>query len=29
MLTVVPVMIIYAFASKWLIRGIAMTGIKG
>ena len=29
MLTVVPVMIIYAFASKWFIRGIAMTGIKG
>ena len=29
MLTVVPMMIIYAFASKWFIRGIAMTGIKG
>ena len=29
MLTVVPVLIIYAFASKWFIRGIAMTGIKG
>ena len=29
MLTVVPVMLIYAFASKWFIRGIAMTGIKG
>src|SRR3954469_10650850 len=26
MLTVVPVMLIYAFASKWFIRGIAMTG---
>ena len=29
MLTVVPMMIIYAFASKWFIRGIAMTRIKG
>jgi multiple sugar transport system permease protein len=29
MLTVIPVMLIYAFASKWFIRGIAMTGIKG
>ncbi|MBA3946746.1 MAG: carbohydrate ABC transporter permease [Herpetosiphonaceae bacterium] len=29
MLTVVPIMILYAFASKWFIRGIAMTGIKG
>ena len=29
MLTVLPVMLIYAFASKWFIRGIAMTGIKG
>lgn len=29
MLTVVPVMIIYAFASKYFIRGIALSGIKG
>lgn len=29
MLTVIPVMLLYAFASKWFIRGIAMTGIKG
>ncbi len=29
MLTVIPVMIIYAFASKYFIRGIAMTGMKG
>jgi len=29
MLTVVPVMILYAFASKYFIRGIAMTGLKG
>jgi multiple sugar transport system permease protein len=29
MLTIVPVMIIYAFASKYFIRGIAMTGMKG
>lgn len=29
MLTVVPVMLLYAFASKWFIRGIAMTGLKG
>jgi ABC-type glycerol-3-phosphate transport system permease component len=28
MLTVTPVMIIYAFASKYFIRGIAMTGLK-
>jgi len=28
MLTVVPVMIIYAFASKYFIQGIAMTGLK-
>jgi multiple sugar transport system permease protein len=28
MLTVIPIMIIYAFASKWFIRGIAMTGMK-
>ena len=28
MLTVVPIMTIYAFASKWFIRGIAMTGMK-
>ncbi|MHB0857215.1 MAG: carbohydrate ABC transporter permease [Anaerolineae bacterium] len=28
MLTVAPVMIIYAFASKYFIRGIAMTGLK-
>lgn len=29
MLTVVPVMLIYLFASKYFIRGIAMTGLKG
>lgn len=29
MLTVVPVMLVYAFASKQFIRGIALTGIKG
>jgi multiple sugar transport system permease protein len=29
MLTVLPVMTIYAFASRWFIRGIAMTGLKG
>ncbi len=29
MLTVLPVMILYAFASKQFVRGIAMTGIKG
>ncbi|MCX6047712.1 MAG: carbohydrate ABC transporter permease [Chloroflexi bacterium] len=29
MLTVIPVMLVYAFASKYFIRGIAMTGIKG
>jgi multiple sugar transport system permease protein len=28
MLTVMPVMIIYAFASKYFIRGLAMTGLK-
>lgn len=28
MLTVVPIMIIYAFSSKYFIRGIAMTGMK-
>jgi multiple sugar transport system permease protein len=28
MLTVVPVMVIYAFASRYFIRGLAMTGIK-
>ncbi|MBX3012558.1 MAG: carbohydrate ABC transporter permease [Caldilineaceae bacterium] len=28
MLTVLPVMIIYAFASKQFVRGIAMTGLK-
>jgi ABC-type glycerol-3-phosphate transport system permease component len=27
-LTVVPVMIVYAFSSKYFIRGIAMTGMK-
>jgi multiple sugar transport system permease protein len=29
MLTVVPVMIVYVFASKYFIRGFAMTGLKG
>jgi multiple sugar transport system permease protein len=29
MLTVIPVMIVYLFASKWFIRGISMTGLKG
>jgi len=29
MLTVLPVMILYAIASKQFVRGIAMTGIKG
>ena len=28
MLTVIPVMIIYAVASRYFIRGIAMTGMK-
>jgi multiple sugar transport system permease protein len=28
MLTVVPVMIVYGFASKYFVRGIAMTGLK-
>jgi multiple sugar transport system permease protein len=28
MLTVTPVMIIYAFASRYFIQGIAMTGLK-
>jgi multiple sugar transport system permease protein len=28
MLTVVPIMIVYSFASKYFIRGIAMTGLK-
>lgn len=29
MLTVVPVMIVYLFASRFFIRGVAMTGLKG
>jgi multiple sugar transport system permease protein len=29
MLTIVPVMTIYAFASKQFVRGVAMTGLKG
>jgi ABC-type glycerol-3-phosphate transport system permease component len=29
MLTVVPVMVLYAFASRYFIRGIALSGIKG
>jgi multiple sugar transport system permease protein len=29
MLTIVPVMLVYLFASKHFIRGIAMTGLKG
>ncbi len=29
MLTVVPVMVIYSFASRYFIRGVAMTGMKG
>jgi multiple sugar transport system permease protein len=29
MLTVIPVMIVYLFASKYFIRGVAMTGLKG
>lgn len=29
MLTVIPVMIVYLFASKYFIRGIAMSGLKG
>ena len=29
MLTVVPVMILYGFASKYFIQGLAMTGLKG
>jgi multiple sugar transport system permease protein len=29
MLTVVPIMIIYSFASRYFIRGVAMTGLKG
>lgn len=28
MLTVIPVMILYSFASRYFIRGIAMTGLK-
>jgi multiple sugar transport system permease protein len=28
MLTVIPVMIVYAFASKYMIKGIAMSGLK-
>lgn len=28
MLTVFPVMILYAIASRWFIRGIAMSGMK-
>jgi multiple sugar transport system permease protein len=28
MLTVIPVMIIYAFASKYMIKGVAMSGMK-
>ena len=28
MLTVIPVMVIYSFASRYFIRGIAMTGLK-
>lgn len=29
MLTVIPVMIVYLFASRYFIRGVAMTGLKG
>jgi multiple sugar transport system permease protein len=29
MLTVIPVMIVYLFASRFFIRGVAMTGLKG
>ncbi len=29
MLTIIPVMIIYSFASRYFIQGIAMTGLKG
>jgi len=29
MVTVIPVMIFYSFASKYFIRGIAMSGLKG
>ncbi|MCJ7738281.1 MAG: ABC transporter permease subunit, partial [Anaerolineae bacterium] len=29
MLTVVPVLTVYAFASKYFIEGMAMTGLKG
>lgn len=29
MLTVIPVMIVYVFGSKYFIRGFAMTGLKG
>ena len=28
MLTVIPVMLLYSFMSKYFIRGIAMTGLK-
>jgi multiple sugar transport system permease protein len=28
MLTVIPVMVLYSFASKYFIQGIAMTGLK-
>jgi ABC-type glycerol-3-phosphate transport system permease component len=28
MLTVFPVMVVYALASQYFIRGIAMTGLK-
>ena len=29
MLTVIPIMIIYSFASRYFIRGIALTGWEG
>lgn len=29
MLTILPVMVLYIFASKYFIRGVAMTGIRG
>ncbi len=29
MLTIIPVMIVYLFASRFFIRGVSMTGLKG
>jgi len=29
MFAMVPVLVIYAFSQKYIVRGIVMTGIKG